>query len=181
METVFLAELDILKDTRQDIRKLPWADPSRREATLLFFNQKRAREEIKRLDVEIKRLITAIKDEHFEFCKAISAQITVNPPFAWELSLQWQARDRINSVVVERLFTTSQLRGFSGSICTGVRQGHEEEDWGSFPLPSWCAPVSEEGTGNENLDNMGDGDEVLPEDVENDVGTLVDFVEGLEV
>jgi hypothetical protein len=50
---VSLAEFDLLRDTRQDIRQFPWAQPLNREAMNLSFGIKRAKEEILRLNVEI--------------------------------------------------------------------------------------------------------------------------------
>ncbi|KAJ7936673.1 hypothetical protein B0H13DRAFT_1589410 [Mycena leptocephala] len=62
IETVSLAEFDLLRDTHTDIRRLPWTQPARREAGLLYFGIKRANEEIQRLNVEITRIITFAVD-----------------------------------------------------------------------------------------------------------------------
>lgn len=40
IQTATLAEFDLLRDTRNDIRKLPWTQPARREAALLYFGIK---------------------------------------------------------------------------------------------------------------------------------------------
>ncbi|KAJ7911785.1 hypothetical protein B0H13DRAFT_2480003 [Mycena leptocephala] len=49
IQTTSLAEFDLLRDTRQDIRLLPWTQPSRREAVVLHYGIKRVKEEIQRL------------------------------------------------------------------------------------------------------------------------------------
>ncbi|KAJ6573774.1 hypothetical protein DFH09DRAFT_1246596 [Mycena vulgaris] len=101
-----VAEFDLLKDTRTDIRTLPWAEPARREAMVLYFGIKRAKEEIQRLDVEITRLLTFMIDDHVDYFKAITACIsapTNNLGLAHELSTQWRYRANINAGVVERL------------------------------------------------------------------------------
>ena len=147
VETVFLVELDLLKDTRQDVRQLKWADPSHREAALTHFQMKRAREEIRRLNVEIRRLLTAMYDEHIDYLRAICSMVLRFPALAFELRRRWMFADRVNASVANRLFKASQLRGFSGQMTTGCRVGKTSDMPSFFPLPSWgcvSANVSEE-------------------------------------
>ena len=80
-----IGEFDLLRDTRQDIRKLPWTDPSRREAARLYFGIKGSKVEIQRLNVEITRIITFAIDEHVDFYRAIQANILTAPDLAHEL------------------------------------------------------------------------------------------------
>ena len=62
----FLADFDLLRDARQDVSGRPWATPAGRLAMDLYFKIERAREEITRLNVEIRRVATYIRDEnHF--------------------------------------------------------------------------------------------------------------------
>ncbi|KIM50488.1 hypothetical protein SCLCIDRAFT_85842, partial [Scleroderma citrinum Foug A] len=56
----FLGEFDLLWHTREDIRECLWVRPAIREATAKFFKFCRAKEEITRLNVEIRWLRTAI-------------------------------------------------------------------------------------------------------------------------
>ena len=66
VEYAFLADFDLLRDARQDISDRPWATPAGRLAMDLYFKIERAREEITRLNVEIRRVATYIRDEdHF--------------------------------------------------------------------------------------------------------------------
>ena len=53
VEYAFLADFDLLRDTRQDIRKRPWATPAARLTMDSYFKILRAKEEIVRLNVEI--------------------------------------------------------------------------------------------------------------------------------
>ncbi|KAJ7156602.1 hypothetical protein C8R43DRAFT_883952 [Mycena crocata] len=64
VEYAFLANFDILRDTRAEIRSRPWTRPLYRLAMDRYFKILRAREEIKRLNVEIPRVITWIRDEN---------------------------------------------------------------------------------------------------------------------
>ncbi|CAK5261820.1 unnamed protein product [Mycena citricolor] len=88
VHTASLAEFDLLRETRADIRNLPWTQPLRREAASLYFGIKRAEEEIIRLNVEIKRVITAMLDEHVDLYRAITSHLVVQPNLARELSRQ---------------------------------------------------------------------------------------------
>jgi hypothetical protein len=63
VEYAFLADFDLLRDARQDISHRPWATPAGRLAMDLYFKIQRAREEIDRLNIEVKRVATYIRDE----------------------------------------------------------------------------------------------------------------------
>ncbi|KAK1234282.1 hypothetical protein PQX77_002515 [Marasmius sp. AFHP31] len=54
LEMVSLADFDLLKNTHLDISQLPWARPDNRWAMQLHFGILRAKEEIHRLNIEIK-------------------------------------------------------------------------------------------------------------------------------
>jgi hypothetical protein len=46
MDAMTLADFDLLRDSRQDIRQQPWTQPSRCEVMNLYFGIKHAKEEI---------------------------------------------------------------------------------------------------------------------------------------
>lgn len=160
--TVTLAEFDLLRDTRNDIRKLPWADPARREAMVLYFGIKRSKEEITRLNVEICRLLTFMIDDHVDYYKAIKSRITPSTSdltLARELSTQWEYRSNINQAIVERLVKASRLVGFTGSLFPGQREGRPAGYNDDVPLPPWATGtlglthvVVEYGEGNDAED-----------------------------
>jgi hypothetical protein len=135
---VTLAEFDLLRDTRTDIRELPWADPVRREAMVLYFGIKRAKEEIIRLNVEIARLITFMLDDHVDYVRAIRAKVMEYPPLAHELSNQLQHRSNVNRSISERLVKASRLVGFTGSLIPGQREGRSAGHDNDVPLPDWA-------------------------------------------
>ncbi|KAJ7208898.1 hypothetical protein GGX14DRAFT_338005, partial [Mycena pura] len=64
VEYAFLADFDILRDTSAEVQSRPWARPVYRLAMDRYFRILRAREEIKRLNVEIPRVVTWIRDEY---------------------------------------------------------------------------------------------------------------------
>ncbi|KAF8842048.1 hypothetical protein BDN67DRAFT_900167, partial [Paxillus ammoniavirescens] len=63
IEYAFLADFNLLHDTREDISQRPWASPSARLAIDVYFKMCHAEEEIQRLNIEIQRFITYLKDE----------------------------------------------------------------------------------------------------------------------
>ena len=81
-----LADFDLLRSTRQDIRKLEWAQPANREGMVMYFKIKRAKEEISRLNVEIWRLLTFLYDDHVDHYRAVSTNIMTDPTLAFEVS-----------------------------------------------------------------------------------------------
>ncbi|KAJ7667118.1 hypothetical protein B0H14DRAFT_3074287 [Mycena olivaceomarginata] len=122
-----LAEFDLLRDTRTDVRAQPWAQPARREAMVLYFGIKRAKEELIRLNVEIRCLITFMYDEHVDLHRAVAANLIINPPLAAELSERWLHATRISTAVCRRLVETSNLNGFTGNLFPGLREGRDTE------------------------------------------------------
>ncbi|KAJ7759688.1 hypothetical protein B0H14DRAFT_2404071 [Mycena olivaceomarginata] len=139
IQTTSLAEFDILRDTRQDIRLQPWTQPARREAMVLHYGIKRAKEEVQRLNVEITRLLTFLVDEHIDYYRAISANIIVNLPLAIELQRRWCHASRISAAICRRIALTSRLVGFSGSIFPGQREDRDPDRGDGVPPPYWLA------------------------------------------
>ncbi|KAJ7175579.1 hypothetical protein C8R46DRAFT_1160840 [Mycena filopes] len=109
LQTTSIAEFDILRDTWEDIRLQPWTQPARREAMVLHFGIKRAKEEIRRLNVEITRLLTFLVDEHIDYYKAIAATLLVNPRLATELQRRWHHASRVSAAICKRTALTSRL------------------------------------------------------------------------
>ncbi|KAJ7889571.1 hypothetical protein B0H14DRAFT_2336709, partial [Mycena olivaceomarginata] len=181
LSTVSLAEFDLLRDTRTDIRKLPWTNPSRREAATLHFGILRAKEEIQRLNVEISRLLTFMLDEHVDFYRAIQETYLTDPNLARELSNRWTSRIRTNEPIVERLIKASRLPGFSGSLMPGQRVGRDPSLNLCYPLPPWATQTL--GLSQVVVEYEEDIDPTDPprelEGVDGDV--LVQFIENLDI
>ncbi|KAG1900180.1 uncharacterized protein F5891DRAFT_1128625 [Suillus fuscotomentosus] len=110
----FLGEFDLLQHSRSDVRSDDWAKPAYREETSKYFKLLRAREEITRLNVEIRRLRTAIYDEELQATAVIRDLSGSDPLLASELKRQWRSRAAINAVHVYRLDQIGSLTGFSG-------------------------------------------------------------------
>ena len=146
LKAATVADFDLLRDTRTDIRRLPWTEPSRREATTYYFGIKRARKEITWLNVEITRLLTFMFDTHIDYHLAIQRCMTEDPPLAASLIQQWQYEDRINESVVLKLSQTSKLHGFTGSLTIGSRIGRDKALSIDVPLPRWASLIQSRST-----------------------------------
>jgi hypothetical protein len=120
IEHGLLAEFDLLRDTRQDIRTKPWASAAGRFAMDLYFKIQRAKEEIDRINVEIRRFITYIRDEDL-FLRTKEAEIQVfDEVLAHQIYLYRMARGRFSVSHMCRLREISRLPGFTGTLEPGI-------------------------------------------------------------
>ncbi|RDX44104.1 hypothetical protein OH76DRAFT_1458094 [Lentinus brumalis] len=144
MEMASLAEFDVLRDAREDVREFPWAQRLHRQAMGFHFNVIRAREEIERLNLEIPRLFTALIDRHVDMKNAIASTQEINPALAHELRLRWEYDDKISARIAARLYETSQLLGFTGVLAAGKRVGQGDGDESSGPQEEGLPGVENE-------------------------------------
>ena len=180
LKAVTIADFDLLRDTRSDIRSLPWTEPSRREAASMYFGIKRAREEIVRLNVEIKRLLTFMRDMHVDYYHAISANMIIDRAIACQLSVEWEYQDRINESIVVQLMQTSRLPGFSGSLSFGTRTDSHRTSNADVPMPTWSRLLHPHG--NENASIVPDLElEDVPRELDVDTELVVQFVERINI
>jgi hypothetical protein len=120
VEYAFLADFDLLRDSHQDVRDRPWTNPACRVVIDHHFKLERAREEIQRLNVEIVRVVTYIRDEN-KFLRSKEADIMlVDPGLARQVKIHRMERGRFNARHMERFRKLASLPGFSGSIIPGT-------------------------------------------------------------
>ena len=103
VEMATIGDFDLLRHTRQDIRKYPWTQGSTREAIRTYLNLQRAKEECSRLDVEMNRLLTALFDAHVDLSNAIS---TSDPLLSAELRKRLEYQNLISEKIVSSLVST---------------------------------------------------------------------------
>ncbi|KAJ7783593.1 hypothetical protein DFH07DRAFT_948610 [Mycena maculata] len=108
---------------------------------ILHFGIKPAEEEKVRLNVEIRRLITAMYDEHVDYYRAIAANLLTSPALAYGLQTEWRFRTCINTSVAMRLAKTARLVGFTGSLFPGDREDRDPTLRNGIPAPSWMEQV----------------------------------------
>ncbi|KAJ7165247.1 hypothetical protein C8R46DRAFT_900786 [Mycena filopes] len=83
VEYAFLANFDLLRDPETFGQVRPWSTPAARLLLDKYFKIERAREEIQRCNIEIRRLVTHIRDER-EFLLSREAEVReTDPDLAW--------------------------------------------------------------------------------------------------
>lgn len=132
VEYAFLADFDLLRDTRQDIRTRPWSTPAARLAIDSYFKLLRAEEEIIRLNVEIPRFLTFMRDEDAYLASKGEEVGLTDPGLAYQIHLQRNSINRFTPCHVKTLNDVGRLQGFNGSLTCGV---HIVEP-SAPPLPS---------------------------------------------
>ncbi|KAJ3887580.1 hypothetical protein GG344DRAFT_90411 [Lentinula edodes] len=106
VEYAFLSEFDILRDTREDIRKRPWAVPA---------NLIGAEDELARVHQEIQRLITNMQQESKELILKEEHLMPTNPTLALQIRRFRQERGRFHKIHRKRLLSITKLPGFDWS------------------------------------------------------------------
>jgi hypothetical protein len=117
----FLEEFPLLRNTSQDLTGKRWALPAVRETMKQWRRVCRAREEVIRCNVEVRRLHTSIVDEETSFQK-ILAQSAVLGPIHGAVSNFIKRRTRVNIRLLQKISKIYDLEGFSGIASPGVRQ-----------------------------------------------------------
>jgi hypothetical protein len=128
VEYAFLADFDLLRESRQDVRDRPWTKPAYRVVIDQFFKLERAREEIQRLNIEILRIVTYIQDEDIYLWLKEDEIRKVNPGLARQVGKHRMERARFNNQHMCRFRKLSLLPGFTGSIKPGVSVDSVESD-----------------------------------------------------
>ncbi|KAJ6456535.1 hypothetical protein C8R45DRAFT_943719 [Mycena sanguinolenta] len=116
----FLAEFDILRDTQDSIRSRPWTRRSYRVAMDRYFKILRAKEEIQRLNMEIKRVVTWIEDEDWFLRKKEAEHKDIDPALAVQISHYRQRRARSDYKHMQWFWALAKTPGFTGSVVPGV-------------------------------------------------------------
>ncbi|KAI0640725.1 hypothetical protein C8Q79DRAFT_920896 [Trametes meyenii] len=111
----FLDEFELLRDTRNDIRAKPWAQPLAREAMKKYRRILRAREELIRCDVEVCRVHTWVVDENTALDWALREAQLRRDHIAGPLELYGVRRKQMNIRLLAVISQIHALDGFSGS------------------------------------------------------------------
>ena len=147
VEYAFLSDFDLLRDAHQYIRRKPWATPAARLAIDKAFKLERAEEEVARLNIEVRRLATYIRDE--DIClRAKERELSDSlPALAHQVALHRMERARFNAHHFKVLGKIYLLPGYTGSVGFGTRVPEDpitSEGLIFPPLPPDAAPSNEE-------------------------------------
>jgi len=120
VEYAFLSDFDLLRDARQDIHRKPWSTPAARLAIDQAFKLEHAEEELVRLNVEIPRLATYIRDENV-CLRAKEAELSpTDPALAHQVFLYRMERGRFDAHHLQVLGKIYLLPGYTGPIGFGI-------------------------------------------------------------
>ncbi|EIW86142.1 hypothetical protein CONPUDRAFT_46498, partial [Coniophora puteana RWD-64-598 SS2] len=181
----FLADFDLLRDTRQDISTRDWAKPAARSTMDLHFKICRAREEIVRLDVEVKRMATYLHDEDRYLIACEEILRPLHAPLAMQVAVYRSVRARCNEHHWKRLRDIAKLEGFTGSIDVGEGAQTGLGESASTPCPivpptllSSCSrlPMLE---GESDLEDTDDDDEEPSPDSVDDVDDTQELINAI--
>ncbi|KAJ7766007.1 hypothetical protein B0H14DRAFT_3510101 [Mycena olivaceomarginata] len=163
VEYTFLADFDILRDTRDEVQSRPWTRPAYRLAMDSYFKLCRAREEIQRLNIEIRRVVTWIRDENrflLDQEESLRSEEGKSPEdaemdrlLAVQVKLYRERRGRFDRTHIQRFQKLAHLNGFTGTI----RSGTAVERAGSEVLED-AMDLDVDGVEEEDSDDQG-GDE----------------------
>lgn len=121
VEYAFLADFDFLRATDGELLDKPWSRPANRLAMDSYFKIERAREEIQRLNIEIRRLVTWINDEDQFLRKRESELVEAGDTEMAVLVRRYRLeRGRSDMGHMKRFWRLAKTPGFTGSILPGL-------------------------------------------------------------
>ncbi|KAG1785411.1 uncharacterized protein HD556DRAFT_1435133 [Suillus plorans] len=171
----FLEEFNLLRETQQDIRDKMWAKPAIRETMRQWLRIQRAKEEIERCNVEVRRLHTSIVDEDRHFTRVLSS--LEDSPLYFAVQEFCTHRRLVNSQLLDRIFQIYALPGFSGVASPGLRKGRVDLDGEGDGMDGILVGHEHE------HDRDGDDETIEALDDEGDdmqdIGTLVEYLSDL--
>ncbi|KAJ7155575.1 hypothetical protein C8R43DRAFT_1000468 [Mycena crocata] len=121
VEYAFLSDFDLLRDGRDDIRQETWATPAGRLAMDMYFKIERSDEEIVRLNIEIRRFVTYMRDEDgFLWRQEQKIRREHGAAIAHQVRRYRMRQGRFNEDHRDRLFRLSKVPGFTGTLEAGT-------------------------------------------------------------
>jgi hypothetical protein len=110
----WLGEFDLLKHSRYDTLKKPWAIPANREFAIKHFKILGARAEIHRLNIETRRLEAWAFHEDQHLLSVAAHLATTDPLLSAEVTALHAERHRVNNVHRAYITSLHQLDGYTG-------------------------------------------------------------------
>lgn len=173
----FLDEFNLLRDTRDDVREKAWARPAHRETVKQYLRIQLAHEEIVRCNVEIRRLHTAIIDEHQFFDTVCDRLRQEDQLIQGAVKEHITRRRRTNYHILAHIQQTFDLEGFSGDKTVGVRRGASCPV--SVPMLNTVLPGVDSEIRAIYLDADEDPGSDAEDEADGDIGGLMDYVANL--
>ncbi|EUC55579.1 hypothetical protein RSOL_123660, partial [Rhizoctonia solani AG-3 Rhs1AP] len=122
MDLTKVADFRLLWECREEILTQKWTIPAIREATTHALRVDRAREEIMRVQVEVRRLETWMRDEVYHLTDTLRRLETQNSLLAHALRPQLEYQLRVNSITDTYIQRIKKHPQFEGEPDCGVRK-----------------------------------------------------------
>ncbi|KAG8703208.1 hypothetical protein FRC09_004300 [Ceratobasidium sp. 395] len=119
-EHAYLAHFDFLRYSEHGATEAEWSRPTIRHCTEAWQKVQRAKEEIIRLNVEIRRIVTHMRDEEAFLAQQYDSIRTTEPDLACALHARMELAVRVNQRIRRDLKSISELEGFTGSLDCGT-------------------------------------------------------------
>ncbi|KAB5588232.1 hypothetical protein CTheo_8328 [Ceratobasidium theobromae] len=121
IEGAYISNFDFLRQSQHGIQAAEWAKPVNLQCTREWQSLKRAQEEIARLNVEIRRVVTHIQDEEDFLIKKAQSLEQLDPNLAHEIRTRSEHTIQVNQIITRDIRAISKLKGFSGNLTCGKR------------------------------------------------------------
>lgn len=160
----FLDQFNILQDTRHSVLDKKWADPVVRHLMRQHRRVLRAKEELHRCNIEIRRVHTSILNEERKFDEMLRR--LENRPVCYPVREYIDRRRAVNRLLLSRIHQTQALPGFTGDKTPGTCKGFSDLS-SELVKPSLPDPDSDNGEDT-------DDDEMVCR-----VGAVIEFMSNL--
>ncbi|KAJ7050772.1 hypothetical protein C8F01DRAFT_1000087 [Mycena amicta] len=144
IDYTFLSDFDLLRD-ENGLDGQQWAEPMFRFIMDSFFKVERAREEVKRLNIEIRRVVTWIADERrYLQDKERGLRQAGNVALAIQLRRYGQQRGIFGVTHMQKFHQLAKNPGFTGSLTPGVAIGGVGPAAGEMEMDEEVAETADE-------------------------------------
>ncbi|KAG9121164.1 hypothetical protein FRC07_002992 [Ceratobasidium sp. 392] len=123
VDCAHMADFDFLKYSEHGAQDADWARPAHRRCVAAWHKVQRAKEEIIRLNVEIRRVYTQIRDEERFLSSHYENLLSSDPDLAHSLFQRLQLTFEVDRHILRDLESITKLKGFSGDLSCGKRVG----------------------------------------------------------
>ncbi|KAG6808178.1 hypothetical protein H0H92_005145 [Tricholoma furcatifolium] len=120
VEYAFLSDFELLRNCREDVRLRAWARPSARLAMDKYFRMERAREEIDRLNIEIQRVMTHMRDEEAYLIAKEREVARTDTELTYHVRRYRKERTRFYPTHRRRFAKLASNPNFSGTLAPGT-------------------------------------------------------------
>ncbi|KZV81824.1 hypothetical protein EXIGLDRAFT_562973, partial [Exidia glandulosa HHB12029] len=98
-----------------------WAQPANRLMAVKYYKLARAKEELTRCRIEVRRLVTAMRDEEQRMDTVCLGLLATNRPLAYEMGERIARRKAFNAVHRARLSKLTAFEDFRDCVVPGTR------------------------------------------------------------